>query len=40
MPMARIDLLRGKSEAHRQAIGEAVYRALAAIGVPRTIGSR
>lgn len=34
MPMVRIDLLKGKSEAHRKAIGEAVYQALLATGVP------
>jgi 4-oxalocrotonate tautomerase len=34
MPMVRIDLIRGKSEAHRQMIGEAVYKALISIGVP------
>jgi phenylpyruvate tautomerase PptA (4-oxalocrotonate tautomerase family) len=34
MPLARIDLNRGKSESYRQAIGEAVYQALLAIGVP------
>jgi 4-oxalocrotonate tautomerase len=34
MPLVRIDLARGKPKAHRQAIGEAVYQALRAIGVP------
>jgi 4-oxalocrotonate tautomerase len=34
MPLARIDLIRGKSESYRQAIGEAVYLALLSIGVP------
>ncbi|RBP09143.1 phenylpyruvate tautomerase PptA (4-oxalocrotonate tautomerase family) [Roseiarcus fermentans] len=34
MPLARIDLIKGKSEAYRKAIGEAVYQALLAIGVP------
>jgi phenylpyruvate tautomerase PptA (4-oxalocrotonate tautomerase family) len=34
MPLARIDLIKGKSEAYRQAIGEAVYQALRSIGVP------
>jgi hypothetical protein len=34
MPMVRIDLIRGKSEGHRQAIGEAVHQALISIGVP------
>jgi 4-oxalocrotonate tautomerase len=34
MPLARIDLIKGKSETYRQAIGEAVYQALLSIGVP------
>ena len=34
MPLARIDLIRGKPESYRQAIGEAVYQALLSIGVP------
>src|ERR1700761_2229762 len=34
MPLARIDLNKGKSKSYRQAIGEAVYQALLAIGVP------
>lgn len=34
MPLARIDLIKGKSEEYRQAIGEAVYQALLSIGVP------
>jgi 4-oxalocrotonate tautomerase len=34
MPMVRIDLIRGKSEGHRQKIGEAVHQALISIGVP------
>jgi phenylpyruvate tautomerase PptA (4-oxalocrotonate tautomerase family) len=34
MPFVRIDLLKGRPEAQRQAIGEAVYQALRAIGVP------
>ena len=34
MPLARIDLIKGKSAAYRQAIGEAVYQALRSIGVP------
>jgi 4-oxalocrotonate tautomerase len=34
MPMVRIDLIRGKSEGHRQAVGEAVHQALISIGVP------
>jgi hypothetical protein len=32
--MVRIDLLRGKFEAHRQAIGDAIYQALVSVGVP------
>ena len=34
MPLARIDLIKGKPESYRQAIGEAVYQALLSIGVP------
>jgi phenylpyruvate tautomerase PptA (4-oxalocrotonate tautomerase family) len=34
MPLTRIDLIKGKSEDYRQAIGEAVYQALLSIGVP------
>jgi phenylpyruvate tautomerase PptA (4-oxalocrotonate tautomerase family) len=34
MPLARIDLIKGKTDAYRQAIGEAVYQALRSIGVP------
>jgi 4-oxalocrotonate tautomerase len=34
MPMVRIDLIGGKSEGHRRAIGEAVHQALISIGVP------
>jgi phenylpyruvate tautomerase PptA (4-oxalocrotonate tautomerase family) len=34
MPLARIDLIKGKSEEYRQAIGETVYQALRSIGVP------
>ena len=34
MPMVRIDLARGKSEAQRLAIADAVHRALVSIGVP------
>ncbi len=34
MPFARIDLLKGRSDAQRQAIGEAVYQSLRSIGVP------
>jgi len=35
MPLTRIDLIKGKSEDYRQAIGEAVYQALLSIGVPK-----
>jgi 4-oxalocrotonate tautomerase len=35
MPLARIDLLKGKSAAHRRAIADAVYEALLSIGVPK-----
>jgi 4-oxalocrotonate tautomerase len=34
MPLARIDLIRGKPDHYRQAIGDAVYQALLSIGVP------
>ena len=34
MPLARIDLIKGKSQTYREAIGEAVYQALRSIGVP------
>jgi 4-oxalocrotonate tautomerase len=34
MPLARIDLMRGKTNEYRQAIGNAVYDALRSIGVP------
>jgi phenylpyruvate tautomerase PptA (4-oxalocrotonate tautomerase family) len=34
MPLVRIDLVRGKSEAQRQAIADAVHQALVSIGVP------
>ncbi len=34
MPLARIDLIKGKPEGYRQVIGEAVYQALRSIGVP------
>jgi hypothetical protein len=34
MPLARIDLIKGKPAEYRQAIGEAVYQALRSIGVP------
>ena len=35
MPLARIDLIRGKSKTYRKAIGDVVYQALLAIGVPQ-----
>jgi phenylpyruvate tautomerase PptA (4-oxalocrotonate tautomerase family) len=34
MPIARIDTARGKSQAHLQAISDAVYDAMISIGVP------
>jgi 4-oxalocrotonate tautomerase len=34
MPLARIDLIKGKPDQYRQAIGDAVYQALLSIGVP------
>jgi len=34
MPLARIDLLKGKDAAYRQEIGRIVYEALLAVGVP------
>jgi len=34
MPLVRIDLIKGRSEAQRQAIGAAVYNAMRSIGVP------
>ena len=34
MPLARIDLIKGRPESHRQAIGDVVYEALRSIGVP------
>jgi 4-oxalocrotonate tautomerase len=34
MPLARIDLLKGKDAAYRQEIGRVVYEALVAVGVP------
>jgi 4-oxalocrotonate tautomerase len=34
MPLARIDLIKGKPDAYRQAIGKAFYQALRSIGVP------
>jgi phenylpyruvate tautomerase PptA (4-oxalocrotonate tautomerase family) len=35
MPLARIELARGKSAEHIKAIGQAVYDAMLAIGVPQ-----
>lgn len=35
MPLARIDLLKGRSAVQRRAIAEAVYEALLSIGVPK-----
>jgi phenylpyruvate tautomerase PptA (4-oxalocrotonate tautomerase family) len=35
MPLTRIDLIKGKPEHYRRAIGEAVYQGLLSIGVPR-----
>jgi 4-oxalocrotonate tautomerase len=34
MPLARIDLRRGKDSAYRQAIGRVVYESLRSVGVP------
>ncbi len=34
MPLVRIDLLKGRPEAERAAIGDAVHAALVSIGVP------
>jgi len=34
MPLARIDLRKGKSVEYRQRIGEAIYQAMRAVGVP------
>ena len=34
MPLVRIDLREGKSDAHRQEISRAVYDALLSVGVP------
>src|ERR1700744_1814732 len=34
MPLVRIDLIKGRSEAQRQAIAAAVYDAMHSIGVP------
>ena len=35
MPLVRIDLIRGKADSYRRAIGDAVYQALLSIGVPQ-----
>lgn len=35
MPLARIDLIKGRSEAERKAISQAVYDAMLSIGVPK-----
>ena len=35
MPLVRIDLCKGKSDAHRQEIGRVVYDALHSVGVPK-----
>ena len=35
MPLVRIDLREGKSDAHRQEIGRVVYEALLSVGVPK-----
>jgi phenylpyruvate tautomerase PptA (4-oxalocrotonate tautomerase family) len=34
MPLARIDLRKGKDAAYREAIGRVVYEAMLAVGVP------
>jgi 4-oxalocrotonate tautomerase len=34
MPLARIDLLKGKDTAYRQEIGRVIYEALVSVGVP------
>lgn len=34
MPLVRIDLIKGKSDAYRRGVGDAVYRALLGIGAP------
>ena len=34
MPLVRIDLIKGKSEAYRQSVGDAVYQALLGFGTP------
>ena len=35
MPLVRIELMRGKPDAHRRAISDAVHQALTSIGVPQ-----
>jgi phenylpyruvate tautomerase PptA (4-oxalocrotonate tautomerase family) len=35
MPLVRIDLRKGKSDAHRQEIGRIVHEALVSVGVPK-----
>jgi phenylpyruvate tautomerase PptA (4-oxalocrotonate tautomerase family) len=35
MPLARIDLIKGRSEAERKAISQVVYDAMLSIGVPK-----
>jgi phenylpyruvate tautomerase PptA (4-oxalocrotonate tautomerase family) len=35
MPLARIDLRKGKDAAYRQTIGRVVYEALVSVGVPQ-----
>jgi 4-oxalocrotonate tautomerase len=35
MPLVRIDLRKGKSDAYRQEIGRVVYEALLSVGVPK-----
>lgn len=34
MPLVRIDLIRGKPDQYRRAVGDAVYRALLRLGAP------
>ena len=34
MPLVRIDLIKGKSDEYRLAVGDAVYRALLGLGAP------
>ncbi len=34
MPLAHIDLLKGKSAAYRQIVGRVVYEAMISVGVP------